>query len=59
MLDLLRVAVLELGRSQDVVDVVHHLAIEHHRAVLLVALTTHARTHTHEIIASAPKTYLR
>lgn len=36
--NLFGVAVLELGRSQNVVDVVDDFAVQHHRTVLLVAL---------------------
>jgi len=46
--NLLRVTFLELGRSQNVVDVVHHFTVEHHGTVLLVALTTHTHTHAQQ-----------
>jgi len=43
--DLLSVTALELSCSQDVVDVVDNFAVEHHRAVLLVALSISLTTH--------------
>ena len=41
---LLCITVLELGRTQDVVDVVDNFTVEHHCTVLLVALNTPSST---------------
>ena len=43
--NLLWVTILKLGSSQNVVDVIYHFTVEHHRSVLLIALTKHASVH--------------